>query len=193
MMLGGIMLEEVVMSTSSSARLSEEEVRARLVAYEDTGITDELYDFGKMLVSEAINRINRLDTKAASIAAYSVGIITLLASTSSTWIPRMHGLWSSTLVISGVLAFVGASCAVKGLVLRPIEWFSENEWLSQECLSSRERLRKYRILTMWGVLTSWSEAGKNKSAWIARAQYALLAAAILLVVSLCTAALGRLF
>jgi hypothetical protein len=180
------------MGTSNSVRLSEEEVRARLVAYEDTDITDELYDFGKMLVSEAVNRVNRLDTKAAAVAAYSVGIVTLLASTSPSWIPRIQGLWGFTLFISGVLAFVGASCAVKGLVLRPIEWFSANEWLSKECLSSRERLRKFRILTMWGVLNSWSEAGENKSAWIARAQYSLLAAAILLLVSICVAALGRL-
>lgn len=44
--------------------LSEQEARERLaLAKEDLTVVGEVYDFGKMLVSEAVTRASRLDTK----------------------------------------------------------------------------------------------------------------------------------
>ena len=73
---------------TSAARLTEAIVRQRLASYQESRITDELYDFGKMLMNEALDRVKTLDTKAATIAGYSVGLITLLTATRATWPAR---------------------------------------------------------------------------------------------------------
>lgn len=172
------------MKKSFTAIPTEAEIRERLVSYEDTGVTDELYDFGKMLVAEAVERNSRLETKATAIAAYSIGIITLLASSYGNWSKAVHS-WIIPIPFFGALAaFVAAIYAVRGIRLRDYEWFSPNEWMKPECLSGRERLRKYRLLTMWNVLKSHYAASELKARKIKRAQVWLLIAAIILVLSL---------
>jgi hypothetical protein len=109
--------------------LDENEVRRRLTLYKDKEVTDELYDFGKFLIAEESDRLKQLDSKATAITAYSIGVITLLAST--------YGLWSKAPYSFGLpLPLLGAACAlasaffaVKAATLYKHYWFSADEWL----------------------------------------------------------------
>lgn len=60
-------------------------MRRRLTLYEEPEVTDELYDFDKNLLDEIGERLGKLDTKAASIAAYAIAIIMFLVSTINNW------------------------------------------------------------------------------------------------------------
>jgi hypothetical protein len=167
-------------------KLKQEEVRERLESYShsDTGVTDELYDFGKMLVAEVIDRNNRLETKAAAIAAYSIGIITLLASTYGSWSKVVLSIGLPIPVFGAIAALVATICAVRGLTLRGYKGISQNEWINAECLKNRDMLRRYHILTMWVVLDSHENASEIKAKRIGNAQWALFFAVALLVLSL---------
>ena len=75
---------------SDPKRLSDDEVKQRLKSYEAPAVTDELYGFGKMMVDEVIDRFKSLDAKATAIAAYSIGLVTVLVSTHAAWTNAVH-------------------------------------------------------------------------------------------------------
>src|SRR5882762_5242795 len=114
--------------SAPDSRLTESDVREILASYKDTAVTDELYRFGQVMVEKALERFKGLDTKATAIAAYSIGIITLLVSTQTTWARTLQA-WAILPVFSGLNAFLSAACAVSALWLRKTEWFSQYEWL----------------------------------------------------------------
>jgi hypothetical protein len=171
--------------------LSNNEVRERLASYKDSKITDELYEVGKTLVSENLDRVKTLDNKAAAIAAYSIGLITLLVSTRSGWAGAIR-MWATGLpVCAGITAFSAACFCVWSLALKRYDWFSENEWFSSECFSDPERLRRYHVLVMWKVVGSHSTVCDEKANKIAIAQWFLLASAVILVITLADTAIFR--
>lgn len=164
-------------------RLTETEVRKRLASYNDTAVTDELYTFGTRMVDKALERFKGLDTKAVAVAAYSIGIITLLVSSKAT---QEAGLgWMVVFPLgSAIAAFVAAACAVSALWLRQSKWFSQDGWLNAKHLSDVEALRRYQIINMWGVWDSHQSACDGKALRIAAAEGSLLVSAVLLIITL---------
>ena len=166
--------------SSPNTKLSDAEVKARLASYKSSEVTDELYDFGKMMIDEAIDRFKSLDTKATAIAAYSIGLITILVSTQTVW-ARAHSWAVYAPPVGGLIALGAASFAISALWLRRFEWFSQDEWMKADCLSSSERLRRYHVLAMAGAQRSYQTRCRSKASRIAIAQGLLLASAIVLV------------
>ena len=174
----------ILMSSVTTTKLSDDEVKRRLGLYKDSEVTNELYDFGKMMVDEAVDRFKTLDSKATAIAAYAIGLITILVSTQTVWTNTAH-LWAiyATLA-SGIIAFAAAAFGVSALWLKRFAGFSQDEWMKADCLSDPERLRRYHILAMCGVHRSYQGLCKTKASRIAIAQGLLLASAIILVLAL---------
>jgi hypothetical protein len=183
----------MVTSIKRRGHLTTEEVRERLASYKEPTTTDELYDFGKMLITETLDRVKSLDNKAAAVAAYSVGLITLLVSTRLSWSGGLHPWAAGLPLCGGVAAFFAALYAVRALVLKRYNWFSENEWMERDCLADRDRLRRYHVLAMWKVLGSHNLVCETKASRITTAQWLLLAAAVILVLSLGDVLAVRLF
>lgn len=162
-------------------KLKAEEVKERLECYESAGVTDELYDFGKMLVSDIVERHNRLEGKATTTAAYSIGVITLLASTYANWINR--GI-SYGVLVAVAAAFAATVFSVWSLKLEQFDGISQTEWFERSCLDDREALRKFHVFTMWGVFASHESVSDKKASRIRIAQGLLLVAAISIVLTL---------
>jgi len=170
---------------SDPKRLSDDEVKQRLKSYTAPAVTDELYGFGKMMVDEVIDRFKSLDAKATAIAAYSIGLITVLISTHAAWITNAPHSWATYAPIaSGITAFAAAGFAISSLWLKRFEWFSHDEWMKADCLNDPERLRRYHILTMYGVHRTHQIRCRTKASRIAIAQGLLLASAIVLLFAL---------
>jgi hypothetical protein len=132
--------------------LTEPEVRKRLGSYTPTEVTDELYDFGKMMVDEAIDRFKTLDSKATAIAAYALALITFLASQTAS--EKVHSWATYAPMASGIVAGSAAVIAISALWLKRFEWYSHEDWMRADCLKDAESLRRYHIITMWGALQS---------------------------------------
>lgn len=144
--------------------LTSAEVKTRLNSYSDTTITDELYSSGESLVSNAADRMAKLDSKALGLAAYSAGIVTMLISTSATWTKLLSGRFFSTVAGCGVFALVVAAwLSIRSTFLQPIQWYTVNNWLESQCLDDREKLRRYRVLTMAKILDSYFAAIRRKN------------------------------
>jgi hypothetical protein len=159
-----------------NTRLTDGEVRARLALIPDKAVADEIYSFGSRMVDRTLERFKNLDTKAAAIGAYSIGIITLLVSSVEEW--RL------SLMIAAVLAFISAAFAVSSLLLRKTYEFSQDEWLNAKHLSSVEALRGYHIINMWVVIDSHQAACAVKAGRIVIAESLLLVSAFILVVAI---------
>ena len=120
-----------------STRLSDSEVRNRLETCTDSpDVIDEIYNFGQILLKEAVDRIKTTESKATAFAAYGSAIVTLLVSTSSLWY-RLGNQW--TLWIAACAGLSGFACAmlsIKGLLVRTFYVISQDEWLNATCLST---------------------------------------------------------
>ena len=162
-------------------KIKETEVRERLESYDNPTVTDELYDFGNTLVADIVDRTERLETKASSLAAYSLGTITLMASTYTIWSPSINKVG---MLLAVVLAFTATVFSVLAITLRRFEGISQNEWFKADVLRDRELLRKFHLITMWGVFNSHEANAEIKVIWIGRAQIALFLASICIVLSL---------
>jgi hypothetical protein len=167
-----------------TADISEQQVRERLASYEDAAVTDELYTFGQTMLHDAVERLNKSDSKAGVMAGYAGGVVALLASTAKIWATN-ETKWHILLPMAAIVLLLIAACvAAFSLRLKKTEWLSPNEWMKEECLKSAEKLRRYHILTMWGVHESLDRTYQKKTAHIRKAEWLMLAAWVFLAASL---------
>jgi hypothetical protein len=165
----------------------DKEANSRLCSYQETAVTDELYGFGSMLVSEFVDRIHHLDAKAGSLAGYASGIVALLVSTSAFWRSALHP-WAICLVlVAAISALASAGLCLWAASIYKFMWFSDDEWMQEAYLDNAEDLRKYHVLTMHNVVQSHRKGGTEKSKHIRHAQWALAFTATLLFVALADA------
>ncbi len=61
------------------------DITKQVSSYTEKETTNELYDFGKMLLLENVDRQHWIDSKAGTVAGFSGAIVALLLSTSSSW------------------------------------------------------------------------------------------------------------
>jgi hypothetical protein len=146
-------------------------------------VVDELYSFGEKLVSDAVDRLSKSDSKASALAAYCGGLVTLVVSTSTLW-GKYLNFYSSIIVVGAVVCFIISAWLAAGTTHpQPTEWYSDNDWLREECLQARDRLRRYRVLTMWRILTSHQQAFRAKTRRVRYAVLLLKTASVLLFVA----------
>lgn len=172
--------------------LDEKQVRERLALSKGKpDVVDQLYDFGDMLLRDAVARIAAIDSKATSIAGYAGGLVTLLIATSGIWASQTDWLLTSLTVLAGVVAAIAGACAMHSMALQQTQWFKFSGWLQRDCLQDRDRLRRYHILTMWQVIKSHYECYVTKVGRVRRAQKFLVIAGALLATSFFQVAYAR--
>jgi hypothetical protein len=112
-------------------QLTEEEVERRLLSCENAEIMEELYSFGTVLVRQVVEDIQHVDSKAASMAAYSGAILTFLVSQQVWSITNQFAKYGT--ILAGLVAAAGLVLAVKARWLEEFEWFSQEDWLEASC------------------------------------------------------------
>jgi hypothetical protein len=167
-----------------SPYLCAKEVKRRLELYEDDDVTNELQDFGNMLVANATQRISRLNSTASVTVAYCAGLITVLTSTATIW-SRYVGPWTRILpIVAAGISGLAAIIAVGGMTLRTVAWFSQDDWMNADCLSNPRRLKKFHILCMWKVISTYDAAYEKKTTRVKWSQGLTVAAFVLLFLTL---------
>lgn len=175
-----------------SQQLTEDEVKQRLESYSDPAITDELYKFGLSLVTESLDSLYRLDTKAYAIAGYSGAIFSALFSAAvlSDGLPEGK-VYPLVLFLAGAFALVAAFDSLAATKLRYVEFFSPDEWFKKEQLGSPDQLKRYHVLCMYGVRQSHRSSHRKKASHIRRAHIMLCATYIFTLASATPALLAE--
>lgn len=171
--------------------LTNDQVNERLISYEPAETTNELYEFGKILVSECTDRVHRLDAKTTTIAGYCGTIIALLLATFNVWKATIDG-WAAIVVFLGALScFIAAFVALRSLAPMTYDWFSDGEWFEEDYLADPDRLRRYHVLAMHNVVQAHEITNKKKTRAIKMSQRFMGFGAALFLVALANAVWKR--
>lgn len=164
--------------------LSSQEFKRIISFYEEEKTTSEIYDFGKFLVSEVVDRAHHFDSKATSIAGYGGTIIALLLSTSSLWRPTIAG-WAVVVIFFGAsLSLVAVGVAVSSMTPKTFDWFSDTEWVEKDYLEKPDLLKRYQVLAMHNVIHSHDKVLEAKNRSLRKSQWCLCVGIVLLLVAL---------
>jgi hypothetical protein len=153
------------------------EITERVQGYANKCTTNELYDFGKMLLLEQVDRAHWIDSKAISIGGFCGAAVALLISTSSGWKADLAGkpflhiaafIGIVCIVIAGGLAFIA-------LYNRKFSWIDEkDEWFKSDYLEFPDFLKRSYVLTMYQSARSHSKRNAEKSFYLTASQLILL-------------------
>jgi len=90
-------------------------------------VIDELYSFGEKLVSDAVDRLSKSDSKASALAGYCGGLVTLVASTSALWGKYLDIYSLVATVVAVILFIISAWLAAGSTHPQATEWYSDND------------------------------------------------------------------
>ena len=170
------------MTTNGAAGFQPEsdliDVTDRVQKYTEIDTTANLYDFGKMLLQEEVDRAHWIDSKAATLAGFSGAVVALLFSTASSWkvVLAPESNWLKVLVIAGVaLVLLAGALGFVALANRTFQWIDEkDEWFNKDYLNYPDFLRRSYILTMYQATRSHEKKNTVKSNYLTGAQFALI-------------------
>jgi hypothetical protein len=174
--------------------LSEDEVYERVLNYESSETTEELYRFGTMMVTENLDRTKQLDAKAITLAGYSAAVLAFLVSRLSS--PMEPASWQAIpTVCAGLSAFIGVASSLWALRVRAFHWFSKNQWFENEfhVLENADRLKRAHLLAMHRTNQQMGLSNERKANCVIASQFALAIAALGLAASLFGGGLVYLF
>lgn len=157
---------------------SREQVRQLVYQYKDDPvITEELYAFGKMFLSEVESRVKQLEAKATSVLGWSVAILAFLftqltkgSSIVDTNVSLLSGTFAALAVERAYLAVRGRS-----------DWLlpSDRDWFGETALGSGDELKRFHIRSIHEMKHNQNEIANRKSRHLLRGEkYLVLAAAI---------------
>jgi hypothetical protein len=150
--------------------LSKDQVEERLKKCEDPQVVDEIYQFGQMLLKDAIQNLHSLDTKAVWFAGYGTAIVTLLVSSFGSWSRFADRLTDVLAFAAAFAAFRASIFSVTAIRLQDVDLIGEAEWLQPECLSKIHFLKRFRVLTMWRTIDSVNAAHAYKTVQLRKSE-----------------------
>ena len=164
-------------------------IAERVTSYKAPRTTRELYEFGRLLLKEEVDRAHWIDSKAGTLAGFSGAVVALLLSTMSSWQPFLLSAtqplrWS---VFVGVISVMAAgTCAFIAIFNRTFQWIDETKELfpfaedNRDYLDFPEQLKRFYVLTMYNSTVDHAKKNTIKMWWVTTAQIALLVGGFLL-------------
>ncbi len=162
------------------------EIIDRVSSYDSQQTTTELYDFGKMLLQEGVERVHWLDSKAGLLIGFSGGVIALLLSTISTWKAEVRdlplgGIFASLMFVALFCLLVANVFSLLALRVEKFLWPDEREvWLAKEYLDFPDQLRRFYLISMYESIASHDKVNHIKADRVDKAQTFLVAGTALL-------------
>jgi hypothetical protein len=164
--------------------LTRDEVKQRVDSQEYREITDELYDFGKMLLAENADRASKVDGKATNIVGYAGVILAFLVTRIPSWAPTMSAWPRRFVLFSTASVLVAIGCAFVAMLGRTWDWFSDEEWFKADALDHPSRLRRYHLTVMHRVNADHRRVNKRKTLWLMASQGFVAVSAASLAIAL---------
>jgi hypothetical protein len=159
--------------------LSTEEVNRLVYSYDDSGITDELYSFGSVLLQDIRNRAGSIDSKSATMLGWSTGILVFLFTQLDK--RTSGGITLAFGVASGLCCLLAAIYAFLALRARnEWKWPSDKDWFEESALSASDELKRFHIRSIHEVRQAQRQVTDQKGARLFISQDFLVIGAVLL-------------
>jgi hypothetical protein len=158
--------------------LSKAEVRDLIYSYEKPEVTNQLYDFGKMLLEEVQSRSSRINSQSVSVLGWSTAILAFLFA----GIDRFSGGSRYFSLCSAVFALAAMRFSVNALRTRPDwSWPSDVSWIHKTGLLQEDELKRYHIRVIHDVRSGRVAIVNAKARSVLRAEVLLILSAAALV------------
>jgi len=167
----------------ASNDFSREEVKRLVYAYEDTGVTDELYSFGVMLLNEIDQRSAQIDTKAAITLGWATAVLAFVVSTTRQANNNFHLTVSFMAVVCALVTVVFSFAALR--VYDEWVWPSDKDWLEEVAFINADELRRFHIRSIHEVRQNHKSITDKKATRLFWGQRFLVAAAAVLTLEIC--------
>lgn len=159
--------------------LSREEVKALVYSYEKPEVTNQLFEFGKMLLEEVEDRSRRINSQSVTVLGWSMAIIAFLVSGINRAPTGISGYFALGSAIAALIAMVFSSNALR---TRP-NWGlpSDKSWIHGSALVQEDELKRYHIRVIYDVMKGNVPLVNSKSRSIYIAEVSLIVAASALI------------
>lgn len=166
--------------------LTKDAVKELMNSYDQPQVTDELYSFGAMMLSEVQERGGQVDSKATVILGWATAILAFLFT-------QLNGDGTlSTLigVAAGAFALLTVLCAYNALRARK-DWryASDLDWFEKTALSDSDELKRFHIRSIHEIRQNQKTIIDGKGKSLLKAQCFLVIAAGILTLGI----VGKLF
>ena len=165
---------------SAQNTLSQDEVHALVGSYEQEQVTDELLEFGKLLVAANRERTAQLEGKAIVIAGYAGVFLALLLSREPIQ-SVMGGNWPPGFVrAASVFAGLALVSMFGALAVRRHHWLSDRQWFEDEedVLASADKVKRCHVLALHSINSRMRASNDRKADFVTVGQGCLLIAGV---------------
>ena len=158
------------------------EVNRIVYSYADTAVTDELYSFGSVLLTEIRTRAGNIDSKSATMLGWSTAILVFLF----TQIDRHSGFVALAFAVaSGLCCLLSAIYAFLALRARDEwKWPSDKDWFEESALCDADELKRFHIRSMHEVRQAQNRVTDQKGGRLYLSQDFLVVGALLLALGI---------
>lgn len=165
---------------SNENTLSQDEVHALVGSYKPEDVTDELLEFGKLLVAANRERTAQLEGKATAIAGYAGVFLALLLSREPIQ-SVMVGNWPPGFVrAASVFAGLALVCVFGALAVRRHPWLSDRQWFEDDddVLENADKVKRCHVLALHSINGHMRASNDRKADFVIAGQACLLIAGI---------------
>jgi hypothetical protein len=184
--------KSVTVGNTNTQEALAEDVDELIDRHATTTVTDELFDFGKMLLANNEDRVSAIDTKAMSIVGFSSAILAFLVTRAIDWDTSTVGL----LFILAVGTLAALACLSAGLALRGAQnWkaLGEATWFPPaDVLDKPDELKRFYIKAMHQAHQENHRIANRKASQMILGQLFMGVGGILLAVALGARAISAL-
>ena len=187
------LIRQLILGSTKTIEMRGADVDDLLQKYSSEEVTNELFEFGRVLLATNDDRVALIDSKATTLVGYSSAILAFLLIRGPS---GMHFCVESiAIAVAGI--FAGAACVCAGLALRGAQnWsaLSEATWLPQEqIVAGPDPLKRFYIGAMHQVLQDNHRIANRKADQMILAQFCVAVAGMLLAVTLIWSVLSQSF
>lgn len=171
-----------------------------LIDGSDIDANRDIYDLGKLLLADSLDRAKQFDSKAMSAVGYSAVMLSLLVSAflakkSADLPPLTLGQWR--LIYSAVMTvLVGAGYALRVVWVSQSAWFSDKDWIAPLALHGDDPqgdVRRCHILAIHHFRADIDSLNDGKSGHLRIAHVCLVLGGTLVVGAAILPVITRLF
>jgi hypothetical protein len=159
----------------SDNNLGSEKLRDAVYSYKSPEVTAHLYEFGKLLLDEMMERGEKINSQAVTILGWATGVIAFLFAQ----IAQFSGGSVYFALTSSVLALVAIFYAFQALKTRPNwEWPSDKSWINKSALGSEDEIKRFHIRVIHDVRQNHLSITGDKADCLFWSEFFLLFAAL---------------
>jgi hypothetical protein len=162
--------------------LSETEVKELVYSYKEIGVTNHLYDFGKLLLTDSDRRSARINSQSVTILGWSTAVLAFLIGFGRHFPPSRTPY---LVLLGGVFCLMAVALAFFAIQTRQEwAWPSDKAWIHRTALNTEDALRRHHVRVMHTIKRQRQAVVDRKSWFLFLAEVSLTLAALALFVGL---------